>query len=222
MASFVILAGCDTGSEQPAANRGLDYFPLRVGQYQIYTVNEIRYSQVSEPETLAYELKTEVVDSFKNTTGTITYVIHRSTRDDASSTWQFLDTWSARADQNEAVHVEGNISFVKLSFPLKQGSEWDGNRLNNMERDDYEILSYDVPFAAEGTTYENTVTVEQEFNDDPIVFTDIRKEVYARGIGLVYKETTQLRFCQQQTCPANALIEVGVIYKQQILDYGIL
>ena len=221
MACIVLLVGCDRESEQPA-DPGLDYFPLRVGQYEIYSVDEIRYSQISEPETLAYEMKTDVVDSFKNTTGTITYVIHRSTRADANSPWIFLDTWSARADENEAVHVEGNIAFVKLSFPLKQGSEWDGNRLNSMEPDDYEVLSYDEPFITEGSAFERTLTVEQEFNDDPIVFTDIRTEVYARGIGLVYKETTQLRFCQQQTCAGNQLIETGMIYKQRILDYGIL
>jgi hypothetical protein len=218
----LILAGCDGEHAEKVIDKGFDYFPLQTGIFLIYDVDETRYDQGNEPEILAYQLKTEVVDSFTNTTGGITYVVYRSTRADENSPWVFLDTWSARVNNTEAVNIEGNISFVKLSFPLAEGIEWNGNMLNNLESDDYEVLSYDVPFTLDGTTFDSTLTIEQEFNDDPIVYTDMRTEVYARDIGLIYKETTQLRFCQAQTCSGNELIETGIIYKQQIREYGVL
>jgi hypothetical protein len=109
---------------------------------------------------------------------------------------------------------------VNLEFPLVAGRTWDGNLLNNQEEDEYEVLDYDVPQTIGGMSFGSTVKVEQEFNDDPIVFTDIRSEVYARGAGLISKETTQLRFCQAQTCSGNELIESGVFYKQEIKAYG--
>src|SRR4051812_42957499 len=154
---------------------------MRTGWYQIYDVYEIRYSEVTDPDTLVYELMTEVVDSFKNNIGETTYVLHRSTREDKSEDWKFLDTWSARVDANEAVQIEGNTAYVKLSFPLSLNKTWNGNSLNNVGEDEYKVTGFDEPTTLDGTTFDKTLTVEQEFNDDPIVYTDIRKEIYARN-----------------------------------------
>jgi hypothetical protein len=218
----IIIAGCDdNGPNKVTVDKGIDYFPLRTGLYQIYDIDEIRYSQVAEPETLAYQLITEVVDSFPNAGGGFTYVIYRSTRDDETDVWQFLDTWSARLDEDQAVVIEGNTPYVKLAFPPVSGKTWDGNKLSNLEEDEYEVKAYDVPSTVGGTTFDKTLAVEQEFNDDPIVFTDIRVETYARNIGLINKETTQIVFCQSETCSGNELIESGIILKQQISEYGI-
>ena len=217
---WVLVAACDSGETLKPADSTRDYFPLRTGQFQIYAINEIRYQQGLEPETLAYELKTEVVDSFANTAGGTTYVIYRSTRDNPSQSWKFVDTWSVRNDDNQIVIQEGNTAYMKLVFPLSKKAFWDGNRFNNLEEDEYEVKAFDEPLTVGGTTFEKTLTIEQEFNDDPIVYTDIRSEVYARGVGLVYKETTQLVFCQNQNCNSNELIETGVVYKQEIREYG--
>lgn len=199
----------------------LAYFPLYVGYYQIYDVDEIRYQQGTEPDTLKYELKAQVVDSFQNTTGSTTYVIYRSVRTTADEPWQFRETWSARIDDNRAAIVtEGNTSFVKLLFPAATGLSWNGNRLNNLEDDEYEVLAVNESFAVDTLSFDRTITVEQEFNDDPIVYTDLRTEVYAEGVGLIYKELKQLVICQQQTCNSNEIIEQGVDLKQYIKEYG--
>jgi hypothetical protein len=217
----LLVAGCGTDPKPRASDQGLNYYLIRTGWYQIYDVHEIRYSQVAEPDTLVYEMKTEVVDSFPNATKGITYVIYRSTRDDQSEDWKFLDTWSARVDANQAVQIEGNASYVKLSFPLSLNKTWNGNLLNGIGEDEYKIVQFDEPTTLGGTTFDKTLTVEQEFNDDPIVYTDIRKETYARNIGLIVKETTQLRFCQSESCTGNKVVESGIIFKQQITSYGV-
>ena len=214
------MNACNDGDQPNVNDSGSDYFPLKVGTYQRYRVDEIRYSQVAEPETLRYELKEVVVDSFVNASKSIVYVIQRSTRADENSEWQFLETWSARKNTESAISVEGNTAYEKLSFPLNKGASWDGNEFNDLGEDSYAVTDYDVSSDVNGTTFDKTLTVEQEFNEDPIVYTDLRTEVYARGVGLIKKETTQLVFCQSQTCPGNELIESGVIYKQEIMEYG--
>jgi hypothetical protein len=217
---FTVLAAACTSNEFKPADRGLDYFPLKKGFYQIYKVDSIGYSEVAEPVTLAYELMTEVTDSFPNPEGSFTYVISRYKRNDSASAWQDYDTWSARINDREIVVNEGNIPFVKLTFPVKANSMWDGNKFNSMDEDEYEVITFDEPFTASGTTFEKAVTVQHEDNDDFIVSLDQRKEVYARGGGLIYKETTQLSYCVEDNCRAQQIIESGTIYKQELVEYG--
>src|SRR5688572_9615044 len=92
---LVVLIGC---SESEPEKQGTDseYFPLQTGYFQIYSVDETIYTELSPPESFEYELKTEVVDSFTNLEGGYTFVIHRSTREAEPDPWQFLDAWSAR------------------------------------------------------------------------------------------------------------------------------
>jgi hypothetical protein len=216
-----ILLACGGDEVEKPTDTGTDYFPLQVGVYQIYRVHEIKYSEVTVPDTSDYQLLTEVVDSFPNTTGDYTYVIYRSSRKDENAAWQFIETWSARKNNDQVVEIEGNTPYVKLQFPLAANETWDGNKLNNGEPDEYAVKTFDVPFEADGMTFDKTLTVEQELNDDPIVYTDIRSEVFARNVGLVYKETTQLRYCQSENCAGNEIIDSGLVLKQQIIEYGI-
>ncbi|MFZ6012684.1 MAG: hypothetical protein ACOYXT_20230 [Bacteroidota bacterium] len=215
---IVALAACDKEGEVPA-DVGKDYFPLQKGHYQIYTIDEIRYSEVAAPETLAYELMTEVVDSFPQQGG-YTYIVHRSTRANSGAPWQFLDTWSVRAESRELVIAEGNVSFVKMVFPVKAGNTWDGNKFNTQEEDEYEMTSVGEPFTVNDITFSQSLTINQNDNGDLIVFQDKRSETYARDVGLIFKESVQLNYCTTPSCLGKQIVDSGVIYKQSIKEYG--
>jgi hypothetical protein len=214
-----MLAAACTSDEFTPADKGLDYFPLKKGFYQIYKVDSVGYSEVADPVTLAYELMTEVTDSFPNPEGSFTYVINRYKRVDSSSPWRDLDTWSVRVNGREAVVNEGNVPFVKLIFPVKTNLSWNGNKFNSLDEDEYKIIAIES-FSAGGATFEQALTVEQEDNDDFIVFLDQRKEVYARDAGLIYKEITQLTYCVEDDCRGQEIIESGTQYKQELIEYG--
>lgn len=217
---FLLLAGGCADHSENLSDPGFDYFPLQKGNFKIYSVNEIRFSEFSQPETLAYELKTEVVDSFPSGNKLI-YVIHRSIRDTENDPWQFLDTGSAWSTEREIVQQEGSIPFVKLVFPVKKGNRWNGNTYNTLGADEYEVTAQQKEEIVDGTTFEQTVTVQQEDNDDIIVFQDRRTEKYARGIGLVFKEMTQLHYCTDDNCLGQQKIDEGVILKQILKAHGV-
>jgi hypothetical protein len=219
---FLIALACDS-DEPKQADIGLDYFPLRTGFYQIYDVDETQYSEVSEPVHLQYEIMTEVIDSFPNTAGNFTYVIHRNKRENETADWQFLDSWSARIDDTEVIQNEGNTPYLKLILPVKNNITWDGNKYNDKGEDVYMLSRVDESYVVGDTTYTKTLMVEQEKNEDPIVFRDIRKEYYARHAGLIYRETTQLNYCTDadKGCLGKQEIESGIVYIQQIKEYGI-
>jgi hypothetical protein len=161
----------------------------------------------------------------------IRYVLQRFTRADASQPWSSYDTWSAHKDAFQVIVQEGNISYTKLALPLSEGKTWNGNALNNLggkDRcadgtfacDNYTVKDLSKPFLAVGVSYENSVTILENNESDPIVSQDVRKAVYAKSIGLVYYESTVLQFCTVGACIGKQVVENGQILKQTLHDHG--
>ena len=217
---LILFAGCD-GEEGLPEDSGPRYFPLQQGAYHIYIVHETRYSAGQEPVNLDYEVMTRVADSFPSAQGGYTYVIHRNKRSGEGDLWEPMDTWSVRKDQREVIVSEGNTPFVKGKFPLASDTRWNGNALNTLGVDEYGYMDLHLPIELNGMAFENTITVEQERNEDLIVFRDDRTEVYALGVGLVFKEVIQLNFCTDDRCLGQQKIDQGLEMKMEIREYGI-
>lgn len=218
LAFFVLLGAC-SAEEALVPDTGAGYFPLKKGHYQVYAVNEIHYSG-SQVETVNYELMTAVVDSFPSAGGQYTYVIHRSQRSGESDAWEVIDTWSARIGQSEAILSEGNTPFVKVKFPATEDSRWNGNAFNTLGVDEYEIREAGQRKEFNGMVFDRTITVEQEHNEDFIVYRDERAEVYALGVGLVYKKTLQFSYCTEDHCLGQEKINAGIEREMVIKEYG--
>ena len=193
--------------------------PQRVGAYQIYSVDQTVYSEVASPEESHFEIKMEAMDSFPDVNGDYTYVIHRSKRGNSADEWEYLDTWSSRVNDQEAIMNEENISFVKITFPVKNEKEWNGNEYNTNDEDVYQMKSVDEPFTIGDQAFSKTVFIDQEDIED-LLIKDKRFEIYARDIGLIYKEVTDLSYCDDVDCFGQQVIKSGVIFKQSIISHG--
>lgn len=215
---FVLFAACD-GDNRLRRSDVPDYFPLMTGAYQIYDVREKRYYASASVEDLHYQLRAEVIDSFPSPDNTYTYVIHRSTRT-GEGPWQSIGTWSVRTGGNEFVVSEGTTPYVRLRIPYYSVNRWDGNAYNTLGADEYAYAAIGSPYTANGITFENTVQVQQEFNQDPIVYWDERKEIYAAGVGLIYKGVTQLHYCTDDACLGQQKIDEGTEMEMVITEYG--
>lgn len=215
----MVLWGC--GEEEPVKQiDGSVYFPLQTGYYQIYTVEENIYSEVNPTEFLLYELKTEVIDSFPNLGGGFTFVIHRSTRATESDPWEFQDTWSARVNDYKAVLTEGNISFIQIAFPLFKNREWNCNELNALEEDLYRIESAEGSYLlATGVEFSDVLVINQEDELNELLRNQ-REEVYAQNVGLIYKKSIVLNYCDEGPCFGQQEIKDGVEYWQTLKEYG--
>jgi hypothetical protein len=192
---------------------------LQVGNFQIYDVDETNYFPLEDPEELHYQIKTEVVDSFEHTEGNYTYVVYRSRRDSENDAWTYIESWSVRVTDLEAIVSENNISFVRMTFPVAVGKKWNGNAYNASEEDEYEITVVDQPYQLGDTQFEHTLTVDQENRVD-LLFNDRRFEIYAKDIGLIYREVTDLEYCSEVECFGQNKIERGIVYKQTIIAHG--
>lgn len=197
---------------------GLEYFPLEVGQYRIYDVNEILYT-ISSFDTLQYELRESVVNSYENSEGSTTYTIHREKRVNDQALWELDSVWTARKTNSVAISVENNISLVKMVFPIENGISWDGNIFNSSSE---RLFTYDLnvePITVGADEFTDLVKVIQSDIPENIVNQDQRYEVYATGIGLVNKNGIMLTFCTVD-CPDQKTIIAGRFIDQRLKSYG--
>jgi len=227
---WIIVDGCSYSNAVRIPDQL--YFPLRVGNYQVYQVDETDFQHSSCNDTnlspKSYELKVLIYDSLKNAEGSYTYNIHRYTRPDSTQTWSDLDTWSARVTTNQVIVNEGNTSYVKLIFPLVNNSKWNGNQFNNLAEEDYILKNFNQSYQlSNGKKYATTLTVEESNIPDFFVKYDKRIEVYAPSVGLIYKETTQLSYFTNQCttpsmtcCYGHQEVASGIIYSQTLSSYG--
>jgi len=218
---FFLSLSCNTSEIEPDPTRvGFNFFPLRVGDFRIYQVEEIDFSIFGDIDTNRFQLKEAVIDSFLNQTNEISYILQRLTRVNENQPWVSDSVWTARINQSQAIVVENNEPFIKLVFPVEEGKIWDGNKLNGRNVDEYEMKALFETLSLETGIIESSVTIIQNDNQDSIIMRDKRIEAYGINIGLVYKEIVNLQFCSATDCIGLGIIEQGRKLKQSIIDYG--
>ena len=226
---LLMLLGCQSREILPKGT-GTEYFPLKTGGYWVYDVVETVITQLGGQTNKTYELKIQLTDSI-GIDGQSSYVMVRSRRDNPSQPWISVDTWSARRDQFQAIVQEGNTPFIKLAFPLAVGKTWNGNSLNSLggtdrcadgtfKCDNYTISDLAKRFEGSGIFFDDTVTILENNDNDPIVKQDVRKVVYAKSVGLIYKEISILEYCTIGACIGKQIVENGSIVKQTVKEYG--
>ncbi|HET9054931.1 MAG TPA: hypothetical protein VFM90_12190, partial [Cyclobacteriaceae bacterium] len=104
--------------------------------------------------------------------------------------------------------------------PLRK---WNGNALNPLPADEYMLAASGKSYPLEtGMATGEYIQVMQEDSFDPVLFRIKRQEVYARNIGLIYREITDLVYCSDadECAVGQQVIESGTIYVQTLAAYG--
>lgn len=213
-----MLYGCsDTLDPNPDA-LGYNYFPLEIGSYRTYQVEEITISLFAAPDTVRYQRRELVADTFQtlNETNYVLHVFNRKSHDDI---WDLDSVWTARRNQNHAIQVENNVPFVKVVFPVRENKIWDGNLFNALPQDEYQITEIGGALDTPAGRFEDLLTIFENDNPDTLIFQDIRQAVYAREVGLIHKSSSILKFCN--TDPnCLGILESGTKFDQILIDYG--
>ena len=212
------------GSCQPVSepvSPGYDYFPLETGRYVIYDVNEDYYSlTATTPVQRAYQVKEVVGTAYADVTGRQAYRLLRYRRSAGNQPWQADSVWSARLVDEEAIRTENGLDFVKLRFPVSDRLRWNGNRHNAVGGDEYEIRNSGQPYRVSDKEFSETVTVVAQ-QDSTLLSQDKRLEVYARQVGLIYKQRIQLQYCASTpACIGNYQIDYGIRQVYHIHSFG--
>ncbi|MTI38507.1 hypothetical protein [Fulvivirga lutimaris] len=219
---ILLVAGCSDSELEPDQSiYGYEYFPLATGTYQVFEVTQTDYLNTGEVVTSDFQIRHEIAESFVSDEQE-TFIINRFTRANENDDWEYLNTWQSRRTEFNAIVSEENLSLLKLVFPIEAGVSWNGNSFNSLEEDTYVLDSLSFPFRLNDQGFENTITVIQADNQDFIVSLDTRFEIYAKDIGLVYKEIVNLNYCADENCLGQEIVETGIEYRQALLEYGAL
>ncbi len=217
LASLALWA-CNPSRNDPQS-AGYEYFPLEKGNYVIYDVRTTQYAIAQDSSVSRYQIKEVVADSFPSLDGQASFRIERLRRNSESQAWSIDSVWTARRSADKAIRTENNIAYVKLVFPTYLDQRWNGNQLNGLEAKEYRITQVNEPLSVETNNFPETVTVLQESKSTEIDLVN-RQETYAKGVGLIRRERTELYYCQNADCFGQKKIEFGTRYIQQISSYG--
>jgi len=205
----LLLSRCkksDTFSSAPLTN----YLNLQVGKNIIYRLDSTEFTNFGQTTVVvSYQAKDEIDGAITDNMGRPALRVIRYLRDTAGLT-PWVPNWTYMiVPTNDVVEViEDNFRYQKLRLPIVEGFNWKGNsyiQLYSNDRNwdynylfdwDYTYENVDQPFTVfNKQTVDTTLTVNQrdEVSGDPNnpnYYSEVNfsKEVYGKGIGLIYKE----------------------------------
>ncbi|SMG14748.1 hypothetical protein SAMN05661096_00704 [Marivirga sericea] len=204
---LLVFTSCENSTVAPnQAVLGLQFFPINFQENARFEVEEINYNVDGTVDTSRYIVQDEWLD-FVATTNAVKLEGYRY-RINQDGSKEVESTIVKQRTSSFGSLKLGNSEEVKISFPVREGKSWNGQP-QEFEEDEFTILRAFQSYDLNGTTYENTVQVIQEDNNDSIANFDQRIEVYAADLGLIYKVSSQLEFCRETECLGLQEIDFG-------------
>ena len=214
------------------------YFPTEMGKSLVYQVDSVIYDLFSnELYNRTNWVKEEIVKMDTDLSNRPRYHVHHYEKSEFTETWSGISprTWYTIKTDLQVERVEENLRFIKMTFPISAETNWYGNHQidTNEERwrhyADWEYKYEDIGDAytlSNGNSFDNTVTVTIFESQSLINATHKRfiKEVYAKDVGLVFREITNLRLSASELpsldeFPWPDRANDGTIVKWELLEY---
>lgn len=230
---MLAFSACKDNDDDFVLNYDYEYFPQDSGHYVIYQVDSIIISTffpAGSPEradTQQYVCRELIESTWEDAEGRpgvrIEWACNPDTSQDLESTVPRI--WHAIRTASTAEKIEDNLRYIRLLFPPKQGLTWQGNAFINITSDikylqdwEYEIIEVDVPKTINGLQFDSTLTVLQVDNEN-LVEKVYALETYAKGVGLVYKESLSLTKSPGISYSDILNLGDGKITTMSVIDY---
>lgn len=210
------LFACKKESIIPASP-SYNYFPDQRGRWVSYTVDSIYHGENdNNNDDSVYSFRFQVMETIDSTfldgQGRPTQLVYRYKRQSSADEWSFVAVWTQTLTLTGAYRKEDNIAYHKLAFPINSSINWDGNAANTLEEEFYSYEDIHESLSLSGISFDSTLTVQQ-MDEDNFVEKIFGKEIYAAGVGLIYRERDELG-------KRNGIVVKGLEYKMTLLDYG--
>jgi hypothetical protein len=228
------LAGCQTEMEA-VPDQGKEYYPMAVGSYRIYDVVDSAFN-ANVAKVSRFQFKEEVAsEQTADATGRLVYRVIRSRRNTSADAWRVDSVITVSASLRNVLVMRNNTRTVELVFPVNEGKQWDSNAFNTLSEVDldsaakanrnYEVLNraysrvgqvFSVVSNGKTYSYPNTVTTMNDLKNDRagagvnLYYYTVLRNVYAQGVGPVYRARRNFIYCQTGNCVPNpAYIYLG-------------
>jgi hypothetical protein len=184
-----------------------DLYPVAVGKTFIYRLDStlpINFGAALAKKS--YQAKDSIESNFKDAAGRNSFRIFRYLRDTlGTQPWVFTATYYTVITTNKIEYYDNNLRFITLVNPVSNNTNWKGNSYINtassspfyyLDNWDYHYTNLDQSFTCLKGVIPNTYTVFQQdtkvqqgsFNPASYDEKSYSIEVYAKGVGLIYKD----------------------------------
>jgi hypothetical protein len=205
----------------------MQYYPTTSGKYVVYDVDSIVYTEIPRDTIIySYRIREKIADSYTDNTGRPAIRLERSIKKPKAGVtydsipWSMKEVWMVNSDQQKIQVMESNIRFTKLVFPVVLNQTWNGNASNTQDPWIYRYEYVNRPETINGKPMDKVLMVNQKSDSSAIAYLRY-SEKYAAGIGLVYREMTELFSNKVVTNePVTSRIENGFIYRQTFVTFG--
>lgn len=202
VAALLSLHSCKDKREELTLDYNYGYYPIELNAYIDYDVDSITYlfNNTYIRDTARYQLRELVADTFYDNSGNLNYELHLLRRTDTTSGWTFWKKWYISRDLTRVLKTEDDLKFIKMIFPPKSGESWNGNQYIPNTSDfpydvykdwDYHFGNIDSTVTVNGQNFDQAVSVS-EVDEESFVAKRLRREVYAKGVGMIYQEWESL------------------------------
>ncbi len=239
--AFILLftyafISCKKQSETITNTDIKEYYPLHIGSVLTYRLDSTRIVNFVVFSTAYYLEKDSVIGSFIDAQGRTAFIINRFITDTLlSQPYQLAESYSVIYDKDKIEYLDGaNRRFIKLVNPVSIYTTWNGNSyledsIQNVITQNttyngwvYQYTTNNEAFTVLGNTYPNTCTILQKsdssgaFNPNVLSYKTYSSEVYAKGIGLIYKDFIAYFW---QTTPSPAYEDGSFGIKLKLISY---
>lgn len=220
---LVVSTSCKRNIPEDDIDLGKEYFPLIIGKHVVYTVDSFLYNDFTKKiDSFHYEIKNEIDDTFRDNENRLSYHITQYKRYTQQQPWLESQTFYITPTAFNVEVVENNLRFIKLVFPVRLNTRWNGNvyipssnvpELQWLSGWDYRYVNINESYNNGFLYFDNTVTVNQA-NNYAGDSTDANKysqrtfsrEMYAKNIGLIQREIVNWDYQDNVTKYRNGFI----------------
>ena len=207
--TVLLFASCKKDNDPAPASEDQvrDYFPRTMGHYVEYNVDSTYWDDFLALKTVKkMQMRYNVADTFTDLAGNPSYRMEVFIRKNETEQWlpQSVFTFTPKTSSVEV--LQDNLRFIKLQFPVVDGNTWKGNQyISTFDQELQYFRDWNYKYANVGETYksdavvayDNTATVNQvdetvnnpEIQPDAYASRNYGQEVYAKNVGMVYRET---------------------------------
>lgn len=225
----IAVFSCKKKTEPVKPDIGEAYYPSTIGKYIIYNVDSIIFDEFTFDSTFyKYQIKEKIEEGYTDLQGRPALKLVRYIKkfnaavSYSAMPWTIKDVWQVNITNRNVEVVEENIRFVKLIFPVKQNSTWNGNSTNTMEEWEYKYSYMDKTETIGGIQFSKVALIIQKKFPTKISREDY-SEKYAKDVGLVYREIIDLKYnsiYNENTDWKDIPDKSGIVYHATVVSYG--
>jgi hypothetical protein len=180
-----LISSCK--KQEAAPDMAYDYFDLSHGRYIVYDAVKITHDAAQAlHDTVHYQMKTVIGDTIIDNEGRIANRYLRYFRNSELDAWTLQDIYTTIIENRRAELVEENQRVIKMVFAPTLSKSWNANAFNMLPSMDCYYRAIHKKANIGSLSFDSTLVVEQaDFSS--LIGHERKYEIYAKGVGMVYK-----------------------------------